>query len=169
VISNPYIILGIVAAWLASLYGVGAWQNKAGHTVERAVWQERENTELVAANAKILKLEETKRAEEHLRAQAVAAISTKYEQEKSDAAKQNARDIADARSGALRLRINAICEGAPGSDAGQTPTAPGQRDAAAGTELPSEITADLFALADDADEVVKQLTACQEIVRSDRK
>jgi len=168
-ISNPYVILGVAAAWILSLYGVGAWQNKAGHTVERAAWQERENTELVTANAKILELEEAKRAEEQNLAQAIADISTKYEGEKSDAAKQKARDIAAARAGVLRLRINATCEGAPGSDSGQAPAAPGERDAAAGTELPAEITGRLYALADDADEVVRQLTACQEVVRADRK
>jgi hypothetical protein len=166
---NPYLILAAVLVWLASSAGVGYWQNQAGHAAERGKWQARENEQLTTANAKIMELQEAARAEERAKAQAVAAISEKYEKEKIDAAAQKARDIAAARAGALSLRIPApSCPGAGGGETGAAPAAAGERDGRAPGELPREVTANLLALADDADEVVQQLSACQAVVRADR-
>jgi hypothetical protein len=165
---NPYLILGVLVAWLASLVGVGFWQNRTGHAAERVVWEQRENSELTAANAKIHDLEEQYRTEERRRAQEVADISTKYEKERTDAAAQKARDIAAARAGALRLRIPAACESPGGSDAGKAAAGAGERDGGATTQLPREITANLFGLADDCDVVARQLGAAQRVIRSDR-
>jgi hypothetical protein len=165
---NPYLILGISAAWLASLVGVGYWQNTTGHTAEKAAWQARENTELTAANAKILSLEEARRAEEQLHAQQVADISTKFEKEKADAAAQKARDIAAARAGRLVLRVPAACESTGGGDSGKAAAGAGEHNGGATTELPRTITANLFELADDCDAVARQLGAAQGVIRSDR-
>lgn len=165
---NPYVILGAVVLWGASVAGVGYWQNQAGHTAERVSWQTRETKELQDANAKILELEAARRAEEQRHADAVADISQTYEKEKADAASQKARDVAAARAGALRLLVPARCPDANRNKTGAVAAGAGERDGGARSELPREIAANLFALADDADEIVKQLSACQGIVRADR-
>lgn len=165
---NPYVIIGIGAAWVLSLGAVGWWQNSAGHTEERAAWQKRENTELVTANAAIKRLEEEARDTERRHAEDLNEISTGYQKELVNAKAQKDRDVAAARAGALSLRIPSPCKGADGGQAGTATTGAGGRDAAAGTELPREVTAGLFELADDADEVVRQLTACQAVVSADR-
>lgn len=37
---NPWLLLAVVLAWLASLFVVGSWQNTAGAESERLVWQQ---------------------------------------------------------------------------------------------------------------------------------
>ena len=40
---NPWLIVGVILVWLASLAGVGYWQRSDGQTVERSAWEIREN------------------------------------------------------------------------------------------------------------------------------
>lgn len=37
---NPWLLLAVVLAWIASLFVVGSWQNNAGAESERLVWQQ---------------------------------------------------------------------------------------------------------------------------------
>lgn len=167
---NPWIALGLVLAWVASLAGVGYWQNDAGHTAERVAWQTRDNEELRKANAKIIALNDAARQTEQQNAAKVAAIATDYERKLKDAKTQRDHDIADAYSGAIGLRIpstSGITAG--GSEAATTTAATGQCNGGTATELPRETVANLLALADDADEITNQLAACQEVIRADRE
>lgn len=166
---NPWIIVGFLVALIAASAGSYWKGSNDGRTAEKAAWQARENAELVAANAEILRLEEAARETEHRHAQELADISAGFEKDKADAAAQKDRDVAAARAGTLSLRIPSICKEAGGGTGSAIAASPGERDGPATTELPREITANLLALADDADEVVKQLTACQAIVKNDRK
>lgn len=165
---NPYVIIGLLVAWISSLGTVGYWQNMAGHTAEKAVWQQRDNDELRAANTRIHDLEEEARALEQRHATELAGISADYQKDLANAKAQKDRDAAAVRAGALSLRINTPCKDADRGEAGKAAAGASGRDAAATTELPREVTAGLFELADDADEVVRQLTACQKIVVEDR-
>lgn len=165
---NPYVIIGLLIAWVASLGAVGWWQNDAGHTAERVVWQKRDNEALTKANAAIKRLEEEARASELRHAEDLNVISTGYQKELVNAKAQKDRDVAAARAGTLGLRFRAEGGTCPGGT-GQATASSGGRDGPATAELPSEIAAGLFALADDADEVVLQLTACQAVIRSDRE
>jgi Fe-S cluster biogenesis protein NfuA len=166
---NPWLLLGVALAWIASLVWVGSWQNEAGHTAERVSWQTKENAELVAANTKIQRLNAEARATEQAHQTNLADIGAQHEKDKADAEARRIRDVDDARSGALKLRVAGACKGAGSSGTTQAPAAAGQRDEATTAELPGEVAANLFALADDADEQARQLTACQAVIVEDRR
>lgn len=166
---SPTVLLVAGVAWLASLVAVGYWQNDAGHVAERVGWQEKDNKELRLANAKITELNNRERTKERESAERLAAVSDNYQRELKNAKDQRERDVSAARAGTLKLQFNPASVSPGGSEAGSTAASAGRCDGAATSELPREITANLFALADDADEVVKQLSACQAVVRSDRK
>lgn len=165
---NPWIIVG----FLGTLIAVGAGGYVKGHsdgvTKEHAAALARDNDELVAANASIRRLEEAARATEQAHATALAKIGEDHQKEISDAAAQKDRDIAAARAGRIILRIPAPCKGANGSAATKAPASTGVGDGGTTAELPRTITEDLLVLADDADSVVRQLAACQAVIRSDR-
>lgn len=166
---NPYLIIGLLIGWLASLAGVGWWQNTAGHTAERTAWQTRENSELRAANAKIITLQASARRIEQAHALALSEISTNYQKDLSHAIKQRAADLAAVRAGTLRLRVQYPASiYAIGERPAETCPGAGGRDGPQGTELPATITADLLALAADADDITRQLTACQRVILEDR-
>lgn len=166
---NPWIAFGCVLLWLGSLVGAGYWQNDAGHVAERVDWQKKDNQELAAANAKIVELTQQVRATEHNHATQLADISTKYEEKLQNANAQKGKDIAAARAGTLRLHYTApTAQTADIGAASSVAAAPGGCNGATAGELPPEITANLYALADDADTIVVQLGACQDIVRQDR-
>lgn len=167
---NPYVIIVLIVAWIASLAGVGYWQNDAGHVAERTTWQTRENIELRTANDKIKTLEEGARKTEQDKAVALAAISTDYERKLSDANKQRASDAAAVRAGTLRLRdpdppgLRACGGVAPETSAGT-----GRRDGGAAGDLSAAASGFLLDLANEADDVARQLTACQRVVTEDRR
>jgi hypothetical protein len=167
---NPYVIIGLIAAWIASLVGVGFWQNDAGHVAERTEWQTRENGELRTANATIKALQEQARKDEQTHAAALAAVSTDYERKLSDANKQRAADAAALRAGTLRLRDpNLTGLRACGGLGTQVGAGAGRRDGPEGGELSEAAAGFLLEFASDADDVARQLTACQAVVVKDRE
>lgn len=167
---NPYVIIGLIAAWIASLVGVGYWQNEAGHVDERTTWQTRENGELRTANATIKALQEQARKDEQTHAAALAAVSTDYERKLSDANKQRAADAAALRAGTLRLRDpNPTGLRACGGIAAEIGAGAGRRDGPEGGELSEAAAGFLLGLASNADDVARQLTACQAVVVKDRE
>ena len=167
---NPYVIIGLLVAWGASLFGVGWWQNDAGHVAERTEWQTRENGELRTANATIKALQEQARKDEQTHAAALAAVSTDYERKLSDANKQRAADAAALRAGTLRLRDpNPPGLRACGGLAAQVGASTGRRDGPEGGELSEAAAGFLLELASDADDVARQLAACQRVVIEDRE
>ena len=167
---NPYIIIGLLVAWGASLFGVGWWQNDAGHVAERTEWQTRENGELRTANATIKALQEQARKDEQTHAAALAAVSTDYERKLSDANKQRAADAAALRAGTLRLRDpNPTGLRACGDLTAQVGAGAGRRDGPEGGELSEAAAGFLLELVSDADDVARQLTACQAVVVKDRE
>ena len=166
---NPYLIIGLLIGWIASLAAVGWWQNDAGHVAERTAWQKRENTELSAANKKIRSMQDSARRNEQLHAAALADVSTNYQKELSNANKQRAADIAAVRAGALRLRVQYPASiYAIGDRPAETGPGAGGCDGPKGAELPESIVADLLGLAADADDITRQLTACQRVIIEDR-
>ena len=165
---NPYLIIGLIVAWLVSLATVGYWQNAAGHTAERVIWQARDNEELTKANADIKRLEEAARATEQAHTAALGKIAEDHQKEITDAAAQKERDVAAARAGRIVLRIPAACPRPNGGGAPKVAAAPSLGDGGATAELPRQVVADLLSLADDADAVTRQLGECQAVVRADR-
>ena len=167
---NPYVILAVVVMWAGSLFGVGRWQNEEGHTAERVVWQARETAQLAEFNAKIIKLETDARAQEQQHAAHLDQIATTYEKEKADVTAQKDSVIAQLRAGTMRLHDpHSPGFKAPGGPASPAAASTGRCDGGEGSELSQRTSEFLVGLASRADEVVKQLQACQAVVKSDRK
>jgi hypothetical protein len=166
---NPYVILGLLVAWAASLAGVGIWQRHDGAASERVVWQARDSKELSAANAKILKLETDARATEQAHGEVQHLISQSYQKDLQNAETQRQADVAAARSGALRLRDpGARTESTCSSGLPAIAASTSGRNGEAGSELSPESTEFLYSEANRADATVVQLVACQKIVDADR-
>lgn len=169
-VPNPWLIIGLAAAWLASLAGVGWWQRTDGAAAERIEWQQRENTELRLANQKVVSLARALRAAEHAHGEAVAAIATHYEKELQHAQDQRERDRAAVRTGGLRLRDpHPAGLRACGNAAAAPGAAAGLGDDRAAGELSAAASEFLYDLANDADAVAHQLAACQRVVIEDRR
>lgn len=140
---------------------------KAATEQINASWQERETKMLQEAADRLAKAIEAAREQERKLEAELASLMSKFRKEIANVQAQRDRDVAAARSGALRLRLPAsVCA----DSLAYGPPAPGSPggDGASGTYLPQQITSDLFSLANDADAVVAQLTACQAIVKADR-
>lgn len=166
---NPYLIIGLSAAWLFSLFAVGSWQRADGAQNERLQWVERENREIADANEKIMRMQLDARMRERLHSLRLNEISTEHLKELKNVQTQRDRDVAAARNGSLVLRLSPTGFKASPDPAGAAAAASGRCDGEARSELPREIAADLLALAYDADAVVHQLSACQAVVASDRE
>ncbi len=173
-----------VWASIAAGAAFGAWLHvhdsnlREEVTAERnAHWQERETQILKkASDALDAAIAKSRAREAELEAQ-MQTLRAGFLKELADAKAQRERDVAAARAGTLRLRVpDSVCAdrapaGAPGGPAaGGDGAAAGQLPGEAGGRfLPPNITADLYALADDADQVARQLAACQKIILTDRK
>ena len=160
----------LVAIVVGAIYAYGQQQFELGEKAERAEWLERENTELVTANARIIELQAKISAREREHAADMAKASATYQENLQHEKAARDRTIADLRSGALRLRIAlASRQTAPGGSSGEAGATPGRCDGETRAELSREASEFLVGLASEADDVVHQLTACQVVVVADRK
>lgn len=166
---NPWVLLAVGIAWLASLAGVGWWQRHDGAATTEAKWLAVQSTERAQAAAALDKAHREARAAEQKAVTDAAADAVLYQKVIDDAHAQRDRDVAAARAGAIRLRVSGGCR-AVQADGGGGP-APAAAGAgahdAADAELPREVTEDLLGLADDADAVAQQLTAAQRRIEFD--
>ncbi len=157
----------VVAALVASaLFAGGAYERSVGYKEGIDVGA-KELQAQAKANAKaVVALDQKYRKQEQTQAAELAAQGVEYEKNLKVAQDIRDRDVANARSGALKLRIPSNCRSA---DAGKLPDTPspssGGNDSAT-IELPATVTGRLYALADDADSVVNQLSACQTVIKS---
>lgn len=133
----------------------------AAVTENNGKWQDSEQKAIAKARTEA-------KAKEDAHAADLKTIGTQHAKELANAKLKHDKDVADAVSGALSLRIPApACAGS--GDLSGSPAAPAAGDAAATVELPRSLTSDLFSFANDADAVADQLTACQQVILSDRK
>lgn len=133
----------------------------AAVTENNGKWQDSEQKAIVASRAKAAEIEENHRKE-------LAAQAAKYEKERADDKAKHDKDIAAVRSGAIRLRDAAATCASAGNDP-KPSTAPSGSDGPKGADLSGSASEFLLSLANEADDVVKQLTACQQVILSDRK
>lgn len=162
-------VLLLAAAAVYAIYSYGQQQFGLGEKAERATWLARENAQLTKANAKIKQLEEKYRQLEQDRAEVQAAISSKYQKDLNHVKTEKDRVIAGLRDGAFRLRIPVATRlNAYGGSAAEVAAPACGRDGGTRTELPVEASEFLVGLASEADEVVKQLGACQAVINADR-
>jgi hypothetical protein len=173
--------MGAVAAFFAG--PIGRWLVVAalvasalfaGGLYERNVQKQKDDDKYFAE----------RKAQEEVNLKAVNALNAKYRQQEKDNAAALAatgveyeknlkiaqgirdRDVAAAKSGALRLSVAAHCGNAGDGSAPASAGTPGVGNGEARTELPQSVTGDLLALADDADATVVQLTACQTVIQN---
>lgn len=167
---NPWMILGVVLAWLASLVSVGGWQNHEGKVSERIVWQGKESKELSEANSLIQTLQTSAREKEYQKAEDTAQISKSYQAVLTAEGLKNEKIISDLRNGIIRLRQPSTPS--PRTDSNttsETTPATSGCNGETGSELSAGTSGFLYSKAARADKIVEQLTACQQIVTEDRK
>lgn len=168
---NPYLIIALMVAWAGSL--LYAYENggDARETAIRAEVLQRDNRALSRANAEIQALQESARAQEAKKAQAIADISNQHQKEIRDAESRRRADVDAARRGSLVLRDPSASSAAVcgPSEPAQVAASTGQRDDRETGQLSGQATEFLLNLVNEADEVVRQLTAAQDIIRKDRE
>lgn len=165
---NPYVLLAVGLAWLASLVGVGIWQNRAGATGERVAWQAREAKNLQSYNDELRKQELEARGKELATAERQAAIDATYQENLRVSNNERDRALADLAAGRIRLRNLAAALQARERGASEAAPGAGEHHGAEGAGLSDETSRYLVGEAARADAVVEQLTACQALVKSDR-
>ena len=116
---NPYVILGVLLIWLASLAGVGFWQHKEGEQTIQVQW----NKANEAQEKKIISLQEEAKKQEETTALAINSVATNYEEEKQNEKTHTDALISKLRSNALRLRDpgnRSSCSSVPSTSSGTT-------------------------------------------------
>ena len=164
---NPWVLLAVGVAWLASLAGVGYWQREDGALAARNACLTAKADELAAATVKITTLQNEAREREAQHAAQMDSIGKWLAKENQDAEERTRRAVAGAR--ALVLRQQPACVGAGGSPAAAPGAAPSGGDGAAACALPATAVRDLFLLVGDADAGMRALQACQAVVLKDRQ
>ncbi|MCB5187382.1 lysis protein [Methylobacillus caricis] len=172
---------------LAALFGVLAflaygWAYDNGSTAKDIEWQGKYNIDLHAANISLqdalLQLnaeQETSRAYSQAVQESFAFISADYQEKLRHVETRKDSVIAGLRANAQQLRIGiktASSAGAcaPGQDQpGETNTATFGRDGEARAELSDTAAEFLVSLASEADQVVEQLTSCQQLLIAQRR
>lgn len=174
------IVAGVILIALVALVGmVKSYLNgiaeegyKAGVNDERAKWLAREAKELAAANAEIDRLHREAREEEEHHAEMLAAVSKDYEKEIGNAKRTTKLALDAVRSGSLVLRDpgrTSGCESPRLGPTGEATATAGKRDGPQGADLSATASVFLLELTGEADDVVRQLTACQAVILSDRE
>lgn len=166
-------ILALVFFALVAFNQHGAQQYQAGQKDERGAWLARDNAALRAANQRISTLQETAREQEQAHGRSMAGIAAQHQQDLKDVRTEKDRVIADLRTRNLRLRVpvvaptSAACSG--GSSSPEAGSGTGQRNGATTAELSGPAAEFLVGLVSEADDVARQLSACQAVVTADRQ
>lgn len=164
---NVYLIAALV--FVLGLTGAYVKGRGDGGRLVQAEYAQRDLADERVNAAAIKGINDRYRAKEKAQAQAIAAVSKKYQTRLANVETQKLADAAaiDARTLVLRdpssPGVQSCGSGATGAAAG-----PGGRDGPEGSELSLPASRFLLALANEADGVVNQLTACQAVVEADR-
>jgi hypothetical protein len=167
---NQWVIIGLIVFWLASILGAEQYGDHARGTKDDLAYQKRDNQTLTAANAKILELQ-TKYQQELLdHANNLTAIEAKHAKENKDAQNITNSLIADIRNGNLKLRDAEATSIPSGGRTTEQATGPACGcDGTQGGQLSGKASEFLLSLTGEADDTVRQLSACQAVIVEDRK
>lgn len=168
-----------IIAIVLGIYTYGQQQYQRGHTAgadaATTKWQSKDNTELIAANAKIIELQNQAREDEAASRARIQNTVTEYQEKQTNEKAKSDVVIRDLAAGNAKLQFalktarattTSQVSGSDTSAAG--PCATGSDEETTG-ELPPAIAADLYAEADRADEITEQLGLCQALVLEDRR
>ena len=158
--------VAIAALVLSALFAAAVHQRGIGYEKGLAVGEKMLAEQAKANAAAVIALNRKYRAIEEANKREIDAIGASHAEKIKALQAQRDRDVRAARDGSIVLSIPSTCGGSSSSETG---TSSAGSHAEARTELPRETTANLLSLANDADEVVNQLTACQAILTADRK
>lgn len=153
-----------LGAVLINNYGDGRYDE--GKADEHAAWTKREASELATANGRIRELNTQAREQESQNAIALAVIGKDLEKKRDIHERRRDDAIDAARVDPIGLRVpiqpgTTTCQDPGGNPAGETATAPGERDGAATARLSDEAARFFVSEATRANQIVEQLTACQ--------
>lgn len=167
---NPWVILGVVIAWLGSVVSVGYWQNGVGKESERVLWQARENKEVTDSNDFIIRNYAVNLALERQGAQDLNKTSIDLQEKLKNEKAKNDYYVAGVRNGTIILRQPVTrSEKAGGSISSEVIASASGRDGETGAELSRETAEFLLGESERANQIVQQLTACQDVIVKDRK
>ena len=162
---SPWFLL-LMAILVAGTYVAGRHD---GAKINEAAWQKRE-AEINGKQADLIaKANQAVRDEEHAKAEKFVEISTTLQGKikEKDRALQIALD--SVRSGGIRLSIPTSGTATCGNAESGTAASTGRDNAGARAELSPTASNFLTGEASRADKIVEQLTACQALVRADRR
>lgn len=159
---NPYVIIGaLVLAVCSYFYG-----HRTGVQVTKAEWEAEKAAAAIEAGKALDKANKEVRELEHLLANTQNKVEKVYV-EKIRTVEVEKRQFTDmARSDGLF--IDAACPDNNNTVPSAT-SSPGSGNGTAKARLSGETAQALITIAADADELVHQLTACQEILRNERE
>jgi hypothetical protein len=161
------LVLGaVVLASGAAAYGAHYFEQR-GAMIERAGWLAKQVKEQAADAALVRKHEADMQALRDHQQTIERQTSEKHETELAQLRRERDADrLAADRAGGLRIPA-AACAADRAVAGTEAASAGGRDEAGAGTiRLPVQIENDLWAIANDADEVSAQLRACQGWIRS---
>lgn len=169
-------VLSKIPWWIYVAIALVLYHFAAIHVAEKratdacnAAWQKKEAQAEIAYQTKVAELEKKARDQESQWETKITEAGVQYANDLQAQADQSSRDVADARAGALKLRVRSSCVQAGGSGGTKTSPDPGQSQPAGICELPPEVTGRLYALADDANRVTKKFNGCLAILQAERK
>lgn len=167
---NPWIIVGVLVALVT--VGAGGYfkGESAGKAKVEAAWQQRESKINAESANNIAAANDRVREVERATAMNIAAVDTTYQGKLRE--KSNALDIAlnAVRSGAVRLSGHgAACPAPAGNPAGPIAAGAGIGDGGARSQFSQQDSEFLLRIGSEADAIVAQLQACQQVIRADRR
>ena len=161
------IIIGLVLAviWASSLALFGKHQYDMGVQITESAWNKKENDELKAANAEIVKLRDALVKAEAEKATALAEATKTYQEKEKDAQDQYQKNLMDLRARLLRM----YDPGTRSSDAttqyaADTASSAHSCHGTTYSELSREASEFLLSLTAEADSVTRQLSLCQSTI-----
>lgn len=163
-------LIGAILVMVA-IAGAGWKGYSLGGDSVRAAYAERDIKAAAENAAKFQALSNEYREKEQALAGASAAVSKKYQKELANHETTKLAALAAVDAGTLRLRLTdpVECKTDRGSAAKTAATAGGRDGNAEGRFFGKDDSAFLVTIASEADAVVGQLTACQDLLESERK
>lgn len=168
-IGGVYGYLAIACGAVLAIGGAYFKGHSAGADSVHVAYLQRDTEAAQKSLSKIRELSEAVRSKEQQKAHELAKVSESYQRELAqNEARKNAL-LDDVVSGRIRLYVNTRKDGDSGKPAGETTASACRCDGREeGGFLGQADTAFLVSEASRADQVVKQLGACQAVVRKDR-